>query len=136
MFSVFALYSGHFKSKMNKLLRKREKILAYCIYYSRNHYLLCQCLNLTPPLFCPTGKAENADCKALQGSKKIGLTTEGTNLVPEQTIHKISTVALSLSLSVYLYIYIYMKNNTIRLLASDRALCQAQYDTSTFSQTT
>lgn len=51
-----------------------------------------ECLNLIPPLLCPAGKAARADCKASQQSKTIDLTTEGTNLVPEQTIHKISTV--------------------------------------------
>lgn len=53
---------------------------------------MSECLNLTPPLFYPAGKADSADCKAFQGNKTIGLTTEGTNLVPEQTIHTISTV--------------------------------------------
>jgi len=84
---------------------------------------MSKCLNLTPPLLYPAGKADSADCKAFQGNKTTGQATEGTNLVPEQTIHKISTVIVH-------------KKNLIRLLAADRALCQAQYDTSTFSQTT
>lgn len=48
---------------------------------------MSECLNLSP-----AGKAGSADCTALQGNKTIGLTTEGTNLVPEQTIPEISTV--------------------------------------------
>lgn len=35
---------------------------------------MSECLKLTPLLFCPTGKAEKAECKALQGSKTTGLT--------------------------------------------------------------
>lgn len=35
---------------------------------------MSECLKLTPLLFCSTGKAEKAECKALQGSKTTGLT--------------------------------------------------------------
>lgn len=38
-FSMFVLYSGHLKTKVNKPVRNAERMLASSISYSFDHYL-------------------------------------------------------------------------------------------------
>lgn len=59
-------------------------------------------------------------CTASLPGNTTDLAARGTKLVPEQTLHKISAVS----------------PHKKPAQAPDRALCQAQYDTSTFSPTT